>query len=744
MNSGYPHTQRYRDGSYNSVREFTTDFSVLRTVLERTTVKDPLFYPSVGPLRITNEDFIAEVFRDHPANSYPLICTKSADPTIGPWLPHLASEAKRLTSDRNNNYVNCSSFVPEADGKAYARKANFSHCNFLMLDDIGTKVSMDRLQNFELSWLIQTSPGNHQGGILLDKSCSNLEDATALLDALIAAGLSDPDARSPATRWARLPVGINGKPAYRELDGKPFQCKLVTWSPTKRFTRHEVMQMLGLQENNQKRISISFPIDSSADSSDSIKKLTALLEKLDPDCSYEYWFRAIAAVFHETHGSEDGFHIVNQWSRKGSKYTNEQGLRLKWRSFKTNVQNPITIRSLMKMVSETNQSRTENAIANSDTFALCETITIEAPSKSRVQDLSHPLGKFAVSHNVHDLEKNMVEQKPLLGNLALMGQATVFYAKHNTGKTLIALHLIIEAIELKRVDPSKIFYINMDDNSSGLLEKARMAQEYGFHMIADGHADFQVGKFRLAMHEMIESSKATGVVIILDTLKKFVNTMDKTQSSSFANLIRKFCLKGGTVIALAHVNKNVGSDGKAVPSGTSDILDDFDCGYVLDIVTSQSDALQRTVEFENKKKRGFVEDHVAYSYSLEKNLPYSQLLSTVEKVDPDRLLEIKHAAAVESDEVIIKAISNEISTGNVTKMLIAKEASLKAKVSRKSILSILEKYTGTDASLHRWNFNIRERGSHHYHLLVPPLDISLNQNQSPKSSNPRIYLTNLF
>ena len=36
-----------------------------------------------------------------------------------------------------------------------------------MLDDLGTKVPLERLAGFGLSWLIETSPGNHQGGIIL-------------------------------------------------------------------------------------------------------------------------------------------------------------------------------------------------------------------------------------------------------------------------------------------------------------------------------------------------------------------------------------------------------------------------------------------------------------------------------------------------------------------------------------------------------------------------------------------------
>jgi hypothetical protein len=70
-------------------------------------------------------------------------------------------------SAANNNYIGCASFYPGDDGSFKARKAQFAACHFLMLDDLGTKVPLERLAGFELSWLIETSPGNHQGGIIL-------------------------------------------------------------------------------------------------------------------------------------------------------------------------------------------------------------------------------------------------------------------------------------------------------------------------------------------------------------------------------------------------------------------------------------------------------------------------------------------------------------------------------------------------------------------------------------------------
>jgi hypothetical protein len=116
-----------------------------------------------------------------------------------------------------------------------------------MLDDLGTKVPLERLAGFELSWLIETSPGNHQGGIILDEPMTDGSAAVRLLNAVIDSGLCDAGATGPLSRWARLPVAINGKPKYVDEAGAPFQCRLLEWRPDARYTPQEIVDRLQLE-----------------------------------------------------------------------------------------------------------------------------------------------------------------------------------------------------------------------------------------------------------------------------------------------------------------------------------------------------------------------------------------------------------------------------------------------------------------------------------------------------------------
>jgi hypothetical protein len=142
-----------------------------------------------------------------PEGAYPAIRSKPGDPNVGGWRAKRADSVIDSLSAENNNFINSSSFYPGADESFKARKENFAACQFPLLDDIGTKVSWERLAGFELSWSIETSYGNYQGAIILAAPITDRDEATNLLNAIIGAGLCDHGAPGALSRWA--PPGRN-------------------------------------------------------------------------------------------------------------------------------------------------------------------------------------------------------------------------------------------------------------------------------------------------------------------------------------------------------------------------------------------------------------------------------------------------------------------------------------------------------------------------------------------------------
>lgn len=196
---------------------------------------------------ITNADFLSAVIPQLPEGAFAAVCTKYGDPTVGGWMAIRADLSISKLSASHNNFINCSSFYPGNDGAFKAQKGQFAACHFLMLDDLGTKVSQDRLGKFKLSWLVETSPGNFQGGIIFADPITDGDVAVRLLNAAIADGLCDAGSSQALSKWARMPVAINGKPKHADNDGAPFRCRLVEWNPDSRYTPQEIVDGLQLE-----------------------------------------------------------------------------------------------------------------------------------------------------------------------------------------------------------------------------------------------------------------------------------------------------------------------------------------------------------------------------------------------------------------------------------------------------------------------------------------------------------------
>ena len=83
-----------------------------------------------------------------------------------------------------------------------------------------------------------------------------------------------------------------------------------------------------------------------------------------------------------------------------------------------------------------------------------------------------------------ELEKQAVDDVFVLPGIALMGESTVLFGAPGSAKTLSSMALLIESINAGTIDPDRVFYVNVDDNLKGLTQKLRIAEEYGFHMLA--------------------------------------------------------------------------------------------------------------------------------------------------------------------------------------------------------------------------------------------------------------------
>ncbi len=194
---------------------------------------------------VGNGEFLLTVFGDL-VDARPIVVSFEGDPTNVPakvWFgrPWLGATDLSISLPASaNNYFSLATFRPDDAGQFRRQKARFQALYAVMLDDIGIKVALDRL-TLPPSWLLETSPGNHQAGYLLREPLADGSVADRLMNAIVAAGLCDPGANGPRARLARLPDAVNGKHT------PPFQCRMVEWVPRLRYSVEDLVDGLQLE-----------------------------------------------------------------------------------------------------------------------------------------------------------------------------------------------------------------------------------------------------------------------------------------------------------------------------------------------------------------------------------------------------------------------------------------------------------------------------------------------------------------
>jgi len=331
------------------------------------------------------------------------------------------------------------------------------------------------------------------------------------------------------------------------------------------------------------------------------------------------------------------------------------------------------------------------------------------------------LDQFAINGKSQEMRKQMLEDKYILGRIALLGQATVFYTERNGGKTLLTIWMLIDSIKNGVINASDVYYINSDDTYKGLIEKTELAEHYGFKMLSDGHNGFKNEMLFDYLEKLCDSDRASGKIVILDTLKKFANIMDKTKGSDFGKKLRAFVLKGGSLIMLAHVNKNRDDNGKLVFSGTTDIVDDADCAYIMDKVVQNGKTI---VTFENFKARGDVVETAVYSFERKPDggQSYADLLATVQPVTDDDLQQVKKqkaaATLLEKNSAIIRATLDAIAQGVDKRTELINEVHEQSGESKSKVTKALDAHTGDNwLAGHRWQLVKGEKNAKIYKPL---------------------------
>lgn len=211
----------------------------------------PMPSASSGPL--TNDEFLELMFGDQVDDAF--VCSNLTPPDtdderakLGMWGGGPIEYSRDLykLADRQN-YTCVSSFRRDAEG-VYCRQIEyFQSLHFIVLDDIGTKVTVDpRTLGFgEPTYIIETSPGNHQWFYRLSEPVRDLSVASFLTKQVLAMPvqghlMTDQGAKG-VTRLCKLPQGRNLKRAL----GTPWQNRQISFRPDLAYSAEEIAGWFG-------------------------------------------------------------------------------------------------------------------------------------------------------------------------------------------------------------------------------------------------------------------------------------------------------------------------------------------------------------------------------------------------------------------------------------------------------------------------------------------------------------------
>jgi AAA domain-containing protein/bifunctional DNA primase/polymerase-like protein/primase-like protein len=276
---------------------------------------------------------------------------------------------------------------------------------------------------------------------------------------------------------------------------------------------------------------------------DGLRRLEVALTKRDADCGYEEWVRIGMALHHESGGSEEGFRIWDEWSKRGTKkYQGADDLRTHWNSFSS-----VPGKNVV----------TAGTILRGDTASADEFLARE-PDASGRRFVAIPDHQF-------------VERAPLswhVKGVLPRAELAVLYGPSGSGKSFLAFDMVA-AIATgaqwhgRRTARGRVVYV-VAEGATGFLNrlkaytKTRSGCFPGIRIIADapnllGETDY------LSLASEIDATGGADVIVI-DTLAVCSPGADENAAKDMGRVI-EHCKQlhkttGATVLLIHHSGKD--------------------------------------------------------------------------------------------------------------------------------------------------------------------------------------------
>lgn len=295
--------------------------------------------------------------------------------------------------------------------------------------------------------------------------------------------------------------------------------------------------------------------------------------------------------------------------------------------------------------------------------------------------------RFALSdEELEDLQ----DAKWLIPNLVIAGHLIVIAAEPNAGKTTIFRQLAGDMSA-----NGKVLYVNADIAASNVKEAQVHAKRNGYDLLLPdfkaGESMNSVGKELFKLSE--SDAKLHDTVLIIDTLKKLIDLLNKSDLKELLSILRRLTAKGMTVILLAHTNKHKDSEGNPVFEGTGDLRADVD--ELIYLIPHKNQDNSMVVTTKPDKVRGDLKP-LTFNISPDREVTLSN-----DSITAQTLARVNEELRADSEA--IAEIEKVLAKGRMNQKDIV-DACSRAGIPIRTVKSVLGKYDGTDDELPlKWN-----------------------------------------
>ena len=248
----------------------------------------------------------------------------------------------------------------------------------------------------------------------------------------------------------------------------------------------------------------------------------------------------------------------------------------------------------------------------------------------------------------------MEDAKFLVESLIISSQVTVIAAKAGCGKTSILMQCCKDIVK----QGYEVLYVNMDCGAADLKYWRGLANEGGFKMITPhfkGAGGIEDWMKRLA-YMSTQAIDLSMTVIVVDTLKKIADLMNKAKARQAMGLLRALTAKQCTVVCAAHCNKHRTPDGKLIFEGVGDVESDCDNLVYLEGSDKDNQGAKTVTSEPSDKVRGIFEKRTWQILSNRRIIALDTVVDVTGDCEAKRRLE--------ADATAIEVIASGITEGN--------------------------------------------------------------------------------